>query len=252
MATAKWEHLKCEFPDKPHNWKRELGQRGRKPRFCPKHRPEPKLSSATTDLYCEIGKHNWIRPPTRGRVPTSCPDHRTQVVITSAPRNENGMVTLHCEVGNHDWERAPQRGKRPTNCPKHSSVSVAPRSVPVNVVQGSETGDPITPKKRGRPRIHETKEEREEAKLAASRERAANLEGRLKENGTHISQQTPYILYKLTETKPGRGNRPPTTTWDKVAEHSPLTMAQYVNAHETDFEKGLYRYEREGKVINPL
>lgn len=249
MTTAKWEHLKCEFPEKPHNWKRELGQRGRKPRLCPKHRPQEKLSSEHTDLYCEIGKHNWIRPPTRGRKPTSCPDHRVAApVIQAAPRNENGKVTLHCEIGNHEWERDPQRGRKPTSCPKHSGSSVGLRSVPVNVIAGSETGDPA-PKKKGRPRIHATPEEAAEAALQHSRERAANLEAALKDRGTHISQQTPYILYKKIKEVPGRGNRPPTVTWEKVEEHSPLMQAQYINKHGADFDSGAYRYERHGKVV---
>jgi hypothetical protein len=252
MATAKWEHLKCEFSDKPHNWKRELGQRGRKPRFCPKHKPTPVTvpgaKAVAKELHCEIGNHNWVREPTRGRIPTSCPEHRVAVTITAAPRNENGKVTLHCENGNHEWERAPQRGRKPTSCPEHSAAVVAPRSVSVNVIPGSETGDSV-PKKKGRPRIHENKEEAEAARDKASQERAANLEARLKENGTHISQQTPYILYKKTGEKPGRGNRPPTVTWDKVEEHSPLMQAQYINKHGADFESGAYRYERNGKVV---
>jgi hypothetical protein len=250
MTAAKWEHLQCEFPDKPHNWKRELGQRGRKPRFCPKHRPEPKLSSATTDLYCEIGKHNWIRPPTRGRVPASCPDHRETKVIQAAPRNENGKVTLHCANGGHDWERSPQRGRKPTSCPMHPNTPVGVRTVSVNVIPGSGEGAGIPePKRRGRPKKYETKEEQTEAQLAASRERVDLLEGKLKERGTHLSQQAPYILYKKVGEKPGRKGTEPTTTWEKVEEHSPLMQAQYINKHEADFVAGNYRYERNGRVV---
>jgi len=238
MPTAKWEHLVCEVGN--HKWKRELGQRGRKPRICPKHRPTvsvPGVKAEAKTLHCENGNHDWVREPTRGRVPTSCPEHREQKVIVSAPRNQNGMVTLHCENGGHDWERAPQRGRKPTSCPQHPNTPVGVRSVSVE------------PKPRGRPRIHETDEEREAAQLAASRERVDRLEGMLKENGTHISQQTPYILYKLVESKPGRNGRPPTTTWDKIEEHSPLMQAQYLNKHEADFVAGKYRYERNGKVV---
>jgi len=273
MATAKWEHLTCEYEPKPHKWKRELGLRGRKPRFCPKHKPEPKVASnpnVTTQpngmriLHCELGNHDWEREPTRGRVPTSCPEHREQKVIVSAPRNENGKVTLHCANGNHDWERAPQRGKRPANCPMHPNTPVGVRTVPARVIPGSESGDMpkslgemtewATEKKSpGRPKKYASKEEQEEAKLAASRERAANLDSRLRENGTHVSQwAVPYVLYKLVETKPGRGDRPPTTTWDKVTEHSPLQVAQFVNQNEKAFEDGHFRYEKEGKVINVL
>ncbi len=249
MATAKWEHLKCEFSEKPHNWKRELGQRGRKPRFCPKHRAPEKISSAKTDLYCVIGKHNWIREPKRGRTPSSCPDHAVITSIKQAPRNSEGLNTLHCEAGNHEWTRPPARGRKPSSCPVHSTKLLAPRSVSVNVVPGTETGD-STPKKRGRPRIHETPEAQKEAQLAASRERADNLEGALKERGTHLSQQTPYILYKKVEEKAGRKGASPTVTWEKVEEHSPLMQAQYINKHEADFVSGAYRYERNGKVVN--
>lgn len=251
MATAKWEHLVCAVGD--HKWKRELGTRGRKPIYCPKHKPAPvpSNSNVTTQpngmriLHCELGNHDWEREPTRGRVPTSCPEHReTALVIQSAPRNENGKVTLHCEIGNHEWERAPQRGRKPTSCPKHSG----PRPVAVSVVTGSESGD-VAPKKRGRPRIHETPEAQKEAQLAHSRERTTLLEAALKENGTHISQQTPYILYKKVGEKPGRKGTEPTTSWDKVADHSPLMRAQYLNSHEADFVSGAYRYERFGKVV---
>lgn len=255
MTTAKWEHLVCETGN--HKWKRPLGMRGRKPRFCEKHRPvinvNPGQKAEAKTLHCEIGNHEWLREPTRGRVPTSCPEHRAQtLVIQSAPRNENGKVTLHCTNGGHDWERDPQRGPKPTNCPLHPNTSVGVRSVSVNVIAGSETGDPAPKRKIGRPRIHETPEEAAEAALKKSRERVDRLEGMLKDNGTHISQQTPYILYRLVESKPGRGNRSPTTTWDKVDEHSPLQMAKFVNQHEKAFEDGHFRYEREGKVINPL
>lgn len=243
MAQAKWEHLTCEVGQ--HKWKRELGKRGRKPTTCPKHKPVsvpgdrgPKM------LHCVIGDHEWEREPTRGRVPTSCPDHKATQTIVSAPRTESGKVSLHCEIGDHEWERAPQRGRKPTSCPDHSG----PRSVAVALVAGSETGDPA-PKKRGRPKLHETDEERAEAALLKSRERVDVLEGSLKERGTHLSQQTPYILYKKVGEKAGRGKTPPTITWDKVEEHSPLMQAQYINKHEADFVSGAYRYERNGKVV---
>lgn len=252
MTIAKWEHLTCEFEAKPHKWKREIGQRGRKPRFCPRHKPTPVSVSGNGEpktLHCELGNHDWIREPTRGRVPTSCPEHRVATTIVAAPRNENGKVTLHCEIGKHDWERDPQRGRKPTNCPLHLTT-VAPRSVPVNVIAGSETGDPVPEKKkRGRPRIHETPEAAAEAALEKSRERASNLEAMLKERGTHISQQTPYILYKKVGEKAGRKGASSTITWEKVTEHSPLAQQQYLNTHATDFETGAYRYERNGKVV---
>lgn len=238
MATAKWEHLVCAVGD--HKWKRELGKRGRKPTHCPRHKPTPVsapgVKAEAKELHCVIGNHKWLREPTRGRVPTSCPEHRESLPIAAAPRNENGKVTLHCEIGNHDWERDPKKGRKPSSCPVHSG----PKPVAVSVVKGSETGDKPAKK---------SPEQIKEDQLAKSRERAANLEGALKERGTHISQQSPYILYKKVGEKKGRGKTPPATTWDKVTEHSPLAMAQYVNAHEKDFQDGNYRYERNGKVI---
>jgi hypothetical protein len=124
------------------------------------------------------------------------------------------------------------------------------RTVPVTIVPGSGEGNGIPePKRRGRPKKYESKEEQTEAQLAASRERVDLLEGRLKERGTHLSQQAPYILYKKVKETPGRNGTAPTTEWAKVTEHSPLAMAQYVNKHETDFVNELYRYEKNGKVI---
>ena len=249
MAAAKWEHLVCENGN--HKWKRELGQRGRKPRFCPKHKTavvsKPNAGQPKT-LHCEIGNHDWVREPTRGRVPSNCPQHKP-VHVVQANAAGNKVETLLCQIGNHNWERESKRGRKPPNCPEHSTALVAPRSVPVNVVAGSETGDPAPKRKPGRPRIYESKEEQTEAMLEKSRERAANLEGKLKERGTHISQQTPYILYKKTGEKAGRKGAAPTTTWEKVTEHSPLAQAQYVNTHAADFESGNYRYERNGKVV---
>lgn len=254
MATVTLEKLTCEYEPKPHTWTREP-TRGRKPKFCPKHVPE-KSAPGTKELYCVNGKHNWLREPIRGRVPASCPKHTITPVIASSPRNENGKVTLHCEIGNHEWERTPQKGKRPVNCPEHSPSSVALRSVPVSIVAGSGEGSGIPEKKKpGRPRIHETPEEAKEAQLAHSRERAANLDSMLKERGTHVSQAAvPYILYKKVEEKKRKGATEPTTTWEKVAEHSALQSAQWINegVHEKDLEEGRYRYEHNGKVINLL
>lgn len=250
MAERKWEHLTCEVGD--HKWKRPIGMRGRKPRFCDKHKPTVPVNrepATAKVLHCELGNHDWEREPTRGRVPTSCPEHRVAPVIVAAPRNENGKVSLHCEIGNHEWERAPARGRKPTSCPEHSAKSVGIRSVPVNVVAGSETGDPVPVRKPGRPRKYETKEEQEQAQLERSRERAANLDSMLKERGTHVSQQTPYILYKKVGETPGRNGASPTTKWSRVDSHSPLQQAQYVNRHEKDFLDGRYRYERNGKVV---
>lgn len=251
MATVKYEKLVCQIGN--HEWRRDFGIRGRKPVFCPKHKPatavekgshSKSLSNGKVLLHCAIGNHNWEREPTRGRVPANCPAHKPALSIQAAPRNENGKVTLHCEAGNHDYERAPARGRKPTNCPNHS----APRAVPVSLVAGSETGEPVK-RKPGRPKLYDSKEEQTEAQLIKSRERSLLLEGALKERGTHLSQQTPYILYKKIGEKAGRNGTPPTVTWEKVTEHSPLSQAQYINAHQKDFDSGSYRYERNGKVV---
>lgn len=238
MATVTKEKLTCEYEKKPHTWTREP-TRGRKPHFCPKHAPEKSVPAAK-ELYCVNGKHKWTREPTRGRVPTSCPEHTITLNITPPNRNENGKVVLHCEIGNHDWEREPKKGKRPTNCPAHSAKPAV-------------TDSSVEPKKRGRPRIHATPEEAEEAAKERSRERAANLDSMLKERGTHVSQWAePYVLYKKVGEKKGRNGTPPTTTWEKVEDHSPLQSARFVNAHEKDFLDGNYRYEHKGKVVNLL
>lgn len=232
------EKLRCQHK-RPHNWTRPVGIRGKKPTLCPKHKPETPARGAAEPrkLHCELGNHEWERPATRGRVPANCSKHKPVLVIKSAPRNENGKETLTCELGKHEWERVPSRGRKPRNCPEHPVASV-----------------PVTeekPKRKpGRPKVHETKEAQEQAALEKSRERASNLEGKLKERGTHISQQTPYILYKNVAEKPARKKTdPPTITWERVAEHSPLTQAKYVEQHADDFEKNLYRYERDGKIV---
>lgn len=249
MATVTKEKLHCEIGN--HNWSRELGKRGRKPTSCPKH-TVVKPAATSHELYCEAGKHKWTREPTRGRVPVSCPEHRIVVVpsnnkVTTEP---NGMVILHCEIGNHDWEREPKKGRKPVNCPAHKPAVVPPRSVPVVIAAGSETGDSVPKRKPGRPRVHETPEEAKEAQLEKSRERAKALDERLKLNGVHISQN--YILYKKAGEKPSRNGSAPATTWQKVEAHTALQSAQYVNAHEADFKAKNYRYEKDGKVLDLL
>lgn len=262
-----------------HTWAREA-TRGRKPTHCSKH---PAVNTPATadigprELHCETGDHKWLREPTRGRVPRSCPLHREAVTITPAPRNENGKEELVCEFDNEKWERLPARGRKPRFCPNHSAGK--PASAPVVAltlqqwpadeellieVEGefeSETTEAeqrelltkaLNPESRkvGRPKLYASKEEQTEAQLAHSRERAALLEGALKERGTHISQQTPYVLYrKVKETASRTKGVEPTTEWEQVTYHSPLAQAQYINQHEKDFLDGNYRYERDGKVV---
>lgn len=250
------ETLKCEYDKKPHNWKRE-STRGRKPRFCPKHKPAPVVrsnSTVTTQpngfvlLHCEIGDHTWERESKRGRKPTNCPEHAPVIApIVPAERNSNGLVTLHCEAGDHDWEREPKKGRKPASCPTHT---VGPRAVPVAVINGTETGDPA-PKKRGRPKLYANEEEQAAAELARSIAKVDSLEEGLKARGTHISQQTPYILYKKTAEKASRvKGRAPTTEWEMVASHSPLMREQFLKEHEAEFLAKTLRYERENAVVS--
>lgn len=243
------ETLKCLYAKKPHNWKREA-TRGRKPQFCPKHKPEVPVtkSSGTRTLHCKLGNHSWEREPTRGRVPENCPEHKPLIVAPpTVQMNEAGeaIQKLHCERGNHDWERKSQRGKKPTNCPEHPPVAIAPRPVPVVIAAGSESGDVPSPRKPGRPKLYESDEEKAAAALARSTMLVNRLEDGLKARGTHISQQAPYILYKRTDGPTKRGK----VTWDKVTEHSPLQRQVFLNEHEKDFLEKRFRYEREGVPV---
>lgn len=252
MAT---ETLVCIGTKKTHKWTREA-TRGRKPQYCPKH-PNPNAvvigpKAGPKTLHCELGNHDWVREPTRGRVPVNCPQHKPLIVApptVTMNKAGNAVTTLHCELGDHDWERESTRGRKPRNCPKHAT-SAAPRSVPVNVVEGSQEGDPAPKRGRGRPKLYETDEEREAAALAKSTEKVNRLEQGLMARGTHISQQAPYILYKkVGEVKSRVKGRAPKVTWEKVTEHSPLQRELYLNEHEKDFLEKKYRYEREGVPV---
>lgn len=270
------ETLTCQTGN--HKWSREA-TRGRKPAFCPKHKPAVIVNRSTTDgvqhLHCAIGNHDWERPSVRGVKPNNCPEHKPAVTVpahnSTVTTQPNGMVLLHCETGDHDWEREPKRGRKPTSCPAHSG----PRDVGVRVIQSDnlapnevilsedEDGSAMVlilddafyeslpkveaPVKRGpgRPRIHETPEEAKEADLEKSRKRTEELELSLKARGTHLSQQTPYILYKKTSEDKARER----VVWDKVAEHSPLAREQFLNEHDAEMRDGLFRYERVGELI---
>lgn len=53
---------------------------------------------------------------------------------------------LTCEVGSHPWERQASRGKPPRTCVAHRGAILEPRpprEISVQVVEGSEAGDPI-------------------------------------------------------------------------------------------------------------
>jgi hypothetical protein len=76
------------------------------------------------------------------------------------------------------------------------------------------------------------------------------LEEGLKARGTHISQQSPYTLYKKVDEKASCvKDRPPTVTWEFVENHSPLQREQFLNKHEAEFLAHEYRYEREGVIL---
>jgi hypothetical protein len=97
----------------------------------------------------------------------------------------------------------------------------------------------------GRPRIHQTPEEQAEAELARSRAKVDQLEANLKLNGTHISQQAPYSLYKLVK---GIANTPD-ADYDYVRDFSPLAKEQFVNQFPERFEAGIYFFKRDGEKV---
>jgi len=235
-------------------------------------------------LHCEIGNHSWERPSARGVKPHNCPDHKPVLVTPSrlpadSPLRVVGSTSLYCETGDHKWERPAQRGRKPKNCPEHSGA-VPPRSIPVRVISDSfpvaEIADddlPIvevegeyesetseteqrelltaafnpTPKRGpGRPRIHETKEEQEEAARQRSIAKLNSLEDKLKARGTHISQQEPYALYKLVNGIAGTAD----AKYDFVRMFSPLHKAQFINQFPDRFDAGIYYFERNGERVD--
>lgn len=164
MAT---EQLKCEF-GKGHKWTRER-TRGRKPRFCTKHKPSTE-DSAT------------------GRVPIM--KSFTSVGAIVAP----GTVKLHCEIGDHYWQRVSQRGRKPSNCPEHAIVK--PVSVPTTRTKPTRAAS--TKDNDGLAtvlNIDDYKEQRElleanrKAREAKAKLRIDNLEMMLRSRGMHLSQQ---------------------------------------------------------------
>lgn len=203
-------------------------------------------------LKCEIGNHLFEREITRGRKPRFCPEHKPEAPPVNRLPQVNGKVILHCEVGNHDWDRAPQRGRPPINCPEHSEKKAL--GLGSNEIELKEYEDgsamflvldeeflsslpktePQPKRGRGRPRIYETDEEREAAAIQRSHDRVDELETSLKARGTHLSQQTPYILFKVN----------PDGTSEKAGEYSPLAHEQFLNKHEKDFLDGKYRFVR--------
>lgn len=111
---AKQQKLWCEH-GKGHWWKRP-SQRGKPPKFCPKHKPETveptekKVEYKT--LWCEEGEHKWKWKKRGGFEPKNCPDHRPT-------QKEQQYVELWCQNGKHNWTRERTRGRAPANCPLH-------------------------------------------------------------------------------------------------------------------------------------
>lgn len=258
-VKVEMETLYCEPGN--HKWKRPAGKRGRKPTHCGDHLPVQivRANSAgekVQTLYCELGNHSWERPSARGVRPHNCPEHKP-VQNQNVSRATNGKEQLHCTIGDHDWERTPTRGRKPANCPDHAALSALPDNLAPNEVLLSEyeNGDAMVlildeafyqelpkveaPKKGpGRPRLHETKEEQEQAALERSRDKVNHLENSLKERGTHLSQQAPYQLYKQS----GDG-------YEFVRDFSPLAKAQFINAFTDRFDAGIYYFMRDGVRI---
>jgi hypothetical protein len=137
---AKRESLVCEHNG--HKWTREAGKRGRKPRFCDKHKPAVVPSNSTVTLNpngmevlsCAAGGHSWERPAKRGRKPVFCPTHKPATPESRTTEKGATVTKLHCELGNHAWERPAKRGRKPANCPEH---------LPVHVVQANSNGEAV-------------------------------------------------------------------------------------------------------------
>lgn len=76
-------------------------------------------------LICEHDGHEWKRKSQRGRKPRFCPEHKPAVVprktsdIPKVDLNADGTETLTCSEG-HEWTRVPKRGRKPTICPEHA------------------------------------------------------------------------------------------------------------------------------------
>jgi hypothetical protein len=212
-------------------------------------------------LHCEIGNHSWERPSARGVKPHNCPEHKPVGNLID-PAAGTLMRVLHCEIGNHDWTRPPTRGRVPINCPEHkASTGPLTDNLAHNEVLLSEypNGDAMVlilddtfyselpkveaPKRApGRPRIHETKEQQEQAALEKSRAKVDVLESNLKAHGTHISQQAPYQLYKLVSGIAGEES----AKYDYVRDFSPLAKSQFQNQFPDRFNSEVYFFKRDG------
>jgi hypothetical protein len=104
------EELICESGN--HKWQRKP-TKGRKPRFCPKHKPIEVTQTTTVTLVCAHGNHEWERPRTKGKSPLYCPEHKPQIVPTT-PKTE----ILICAFDGHEFTRI-KRGRASAFCPEH-------------------------------------------------------------------------------------------------------------------------------------
>ena len=242
MAT---ETLTCQYAAKPHTWKRE-STRGRKPTLCPKHyvtvatkapakpkAPAVKHNGKET-LHCAAGNHAWERESKRGIKPANCPEHSVTKVVVST----TGLQELHCEAGNHTWKRKSKRGVKPRSCPDHSAAKVvltAPRPIAVNVRPESVIEDFDD---EGNKRTLTL--EQVAARKAKAEQRIDNLETRLRARGTHLSQQSPFILEKLIKGVAGKRN----AKYENAGEYSSLARGQWENnpKNQALLSSGAYRF----------
>src|ERR1700747_1736095 len=103
-------------------------------------------------LICQHNGHRWERPAQRGRKPRFCPKHLQATVVAPAakPSDDNDNAeTLICQHGNHKWQRVRTRGRKPPLCPEHrvtvqvetpegtkaQSVSVPSAKIRTNAIQ---------------------------------------------------------------------------------------------------------------------
>lgn len=72
---SKTQTLQCKAG---HEWSRP-SQKGKRPFWCPKHRPATTTVAKTQTLTCRAG-HDWTRPSAKGKPPVWCPKHKPVVL----------------------------------------------------------------------------------------------------------------------------------------------------------------------------
>lgn len=243
-AGQKVETLHCVTGN--HNWER-VSVRGRKPTDCPEHKPTqavttPRITAprpanqpvGSTTLYCENGKHDWEREPTRGRKPVHCPEHSGPRAVPVRVISDSFPIA---DISDDDLPIVEVEGEYESETTEDEQRELLTAAFnPVNPA----------PKKRGRPKLYQNEDEQKEAELARSRAKVDQLEANLKAHGTHISQQAPYSLYKLVK---GIANTPG-AEYQFVRLFSPLAKAQFVNQFPDRFNAGIYYFEKDKERID--